>query len=160
MVRYVLRWDVAYGHFGEVVQNVEAMNAIRRDRGWSEWVPWAPLSGKANQIVLICDGPDVATILAETDAGYADADYVYVAAPIGGQLSALNVIAGQQVAKGKPLFALDDEAEKAAREEANAKLAAASYQAAATEKGKREPEVNINQAQPGTTPIVTRQAVP
>ena len=76
MVRYVLRWDVAYGHFGEVVQNVEAMNAIRRDRGWSEWVPWAPLSGKANQIVLICDGPDVATILAETDAGYADAEFM------------------------------------------------------------------------------------
>lgn len=80
-------------------------------------------------------------------SGYADADYVYVAAPIAGQLSALNVMAGQQVAKGKPLFALDDEAEKAAREEANAKLAAASYQAADTEKGKREPEVNVNQAQ-------------
>jgi HlyD family secretion protein len=80
-------------------------------------------------------------------SGYADGDYVYVAAPIAGQLSALNVIAGQQVAKGKPLFALDDEAEKAAREEANARLSAASFQAADTEKGKREPEVSVNQAQ-------------
>jgi HlyD family secretion protein len=80
-------------------------------------------------------------------SGYADADYVYVAAPIAGQLSALHVVAGQQVTKGKPLFALDDEAERAAREEANARLAAASFQAADTEKGKREPEVSVNQAQ-------------
>jgi HlyD family secretion protein len=80
-------------------------------------------------------------------SGYADGDYVYVAAPIAGQLGSLNVIAGQQVAKGKPLFALDDVAEKAAQEEANARLAAASYQAADTEKGKREPEVSVNQAQ-------------
>jgi HlyD family secretion protein len=80
-------------------------------------------------------------------SGYADGDYVYVAAPIAGQLSSLNVVAGQGVAKGKPLFALDDEAEKAAREEANARLAAASFQAADTEKGKREPEVSVNQAQ-------------
>jgi HlyD family secretion protein len=80
-------------------------------------------------------------------SGYADGDYVYVAAPIAGQLSALHVLAGQQVKKGQPLFALDDEAEKAAREEANARLAAASYQAADTEKGKRELEVNVNQAQ-------------
>jgi len=80
-------------------------------------------------------------------SGYADGDYVYVAAPIAGQLGALNVISGQQVTKGKPLFALDDVAEKAAQEEANARLAAASYQAADTEKGKREAEVSVNQAQ-------------
>src|SRR5205814_10512944 len=67
--------------------------------------------------------------------------------PIAGQLSALHVVAGQQVAKGKPLFTLEDEAEKAAREEANARLAAAGYQAADTDKGKREPEVAVNQAQ-------------
>jgi len=80
-------------------------------------------------------------------AGYADADYIYVAAPIAGQLSALHVAAGQQVAKGKPLFTLDDEAEKAALQEATARVAAASYQAADTEKGKRAPEVSVNVAQ-------------
>lgn len=80
-------------------------------------------------------------------SGYADGDYVYVAAPIAGQLSVLSVLAGQQVKKGQPLFALDDEAERAAREEANARLAAASFQAANTEKGKREPEVSVNEAQ-------------
>ena len=80
-------------------------------------------------------------------SGYADADYIYVAAPIAGQLSALHVAAGQQVAKGKPLFTLDDEAEKAALQEATARVAAASYQAADTEKGKRAPEVSVNVAQ-------------
>ncbi|MEJ6021713.1 HlyD family secretion protein [Ramlibacter sp. PS4R-6] len=87
---------------------------------------------------------------AKTDgawSGYADADYVYVAAPLAGTLSALHVKAGEAVAKGKPLFALEDEAERAAREEANARVAAAQYQAADTDKGKREPEVAVNQAQ-------------
>lgn len=80
-------------------------------------------------------------------SGYADADYVYVAAPLAGTLASLNVRAGDSVAKGKPLFALEDEAERAAREEANARVAAAQYQAADADKGKREPEVAINQAQ-------------
>jgi HlyD family secretion protein len=80
-------------------------------------------------------------------SGYADADYVYVGAPLAGTLSVLYVASGDKVVQGKPLFALEDEAEKAAREEANARLAAASYQAADTDKGKREQEVAINQAQ-------------
>jgi HlyD family secretion protein len=80
-------------------------------------------------------------------SGYAAAEYVYVGAPLAGTLSALYVTSGDKVAKGKPLFALEDEAEKAAREEATARLAAASYQAADTDKGKREQEVAVNQAQ-------------
>jgi len=80
-------------------------------------------------------------------SGYAEAEYVYVAAPLAGTLSALNVQAGQQVAQGAPLFALESEAEKAAREEASARLAAARFQADDTDKGKREAEVAINQAQ-------------
>ncbi|MES3001057.1 MAG: HlyD family efflux transporter periplasmic adaptor subunit [Pseudomonadota bacterium] len=80
-------------------------------------------------------------------SGYAEADYVYVSSPLAGTLSALNVDPGQQVGKGKPLFALESESEKAAREEANARLAAAQYQADNTDKGKRAPEVAVNQAQ-------------
>lgn len=93
-------------------------------------------------VLAACGKPDK-----DSWSGYADADYVYVAAPIGGQLSALNVVAGQQVSRGMPLFALDDEAEKAAREEAHARLAAASFQAADAEKGKREVEVSVSRAQ-------------
>ena len=80
-------------------------------------------------------------------SGYADADYVYVAAPIAGSLVALRVKAGDTVAKGDALFALDDEAERGARDEAGARLAAAQYQAADATKGKREPEVAVNREQ-------------
>lgn len=80
-------------------------------------------------------------------AGYAEADYVYVAAPLAGTLATLDVEAGQQVARGAPLFALESESEKAARGEATARLAAAQSQADNTDKGKREVEVSVNQAQ-------------
>jgi HlyD family secretion protein len=80
-------------------------------------------------------------------SGYAEADYVYVASPLAGTLSTLHVQAGERVSRGKPLFALESEAEKAAREEAGARLEAARYQAENTDKGKREPEVAVNQAQ-------------
>src|SRR4051812_44052812 len=80
-------------------------------------------------------------------SGDAEGDYVYVAAPIAGTLASLQVQAGQQVRRGQPLFALDAESERAAREEAQAKLAAARFQAADTGKGRRAPEVAISQAQ-------------
>uniref|UniRef100_UPI001832B608 biotin/lipoyl-binding protein n=1 Tax=Ramlibacter sp. TaxID=1917967 RepID=UPI001832B608 len=80
-------------------------------------------------------------------SGYAEADYVYVAAPLGGTLATLDVRAGQTVAKGKPLFMLESDAEKAAREEAEARLATARFQAENTATGKREPELAVQQAQ-------------
>lgn len=80
-------------------------------------------------------------------SGYADADYVYVASPLAGTLATLAVKPGDAVVKGRALFTLDDEAERAARDEAHARLAAAKYQAADTDKGKRPPEVAVNQAQ-------------
>lgn len=80
-------------------------------------------------------------------SGYAEADYVYVAAPLAGTLTQLHVQAGESVARGKPLFTLDAEAEDAAREEAKARLASARYQAENTDKGKRAIEVAVPQAQ-------------
>ncbi len=80
-------------------------------------------------------------------SGYAEADYVYVSSPLAGTLSTLSVEAGQQVVRGKPLFALESESERAAREEAGARVDVARYQADNTDKGKRDPEVAVNQAQ-------------
>lgn len=80
-------------------------------------------------------------------SGYAEADYVYVSSPLAGTLSVLHVQAGDRVSRGRPLFALESEAEKAARGEADARLEAARHQAENTDKGKREPEVAVNQAQ-------------
>src|SRR5512147_2177158 len=58
-------------------------------------------------------------------SGYVEGEYVYVGSALGGTLTALHVQAGQDVAEGAPLFALDPEAERAASDEAKARLVAA-----------------------------------
>jgi HlyD family secretion protein len=83
----------------------------------------------------------------DTWSGYVEGEYVYVAAPLGGQLTTLSVRRGEAVAKGAALFALDADVERAAREEAAARAAAAQAQAADTGKGKRRDEVAVTQAQ-------------
>jgi HlyD family secretion protein len=80
-------------------------------------------------------------------SGYVEGDYVYVASPIGGALTALAVQRGQSVAKDAPLFALDSAAERAAREEAAARAQSARAQAANTDKGRRREEVAVTEAQ-------------
>jgi hypothetical protein len=76
MVRLVQRWEIIYGHFADWAKNFEACNAIARDRGWAELTIWAPLSGKANEIVVMGEWPDYAAFKAEVDASYVDAEYM------------------------------------------------------------------------------------
>ena len=80
-------------------------------------------------------------------SGYAEGDYVYIAAPLSGRLETIAVQAGQSVAKGASLFALDAEAERAASDEAAARLASARAQALNLDKGRRSDEVAVTQAQ-------------
>lgn len=80
-------------------------------------------------------------------SGYAEGDYVYVAAPLAGRLDSVAVKAGQTVARGAPLFALEAESENAARDEAAARLASAQAQAANLDKGRRAEEIAVSQAQ-------------
>lgn len=80
-------------------------------------------------------------------SGYAEGDYVHVAAPLGGTLAALRVQAGQDVKRGELLFTLEAEAERAASEEADARLAQARAQAANAGKGRREDEIAVTSAQ-------------
>jgi HlyD family secretion protein len=54
--------------------------------------------------------------------GYVEGEFVYVASPLAGQLDQLSVQRGQQVTTGQPLFSLDETAEKAARDMAEAAL--------------------------------------
>jgi HlyD family secretion protein len=60
--------------------------------------------------------------------GYIEGEFVYVAAPHAGSLAKLDVAKGAQVNAGDPLFVLDDMPEKAARDEAQRKLARISHQ--------------------------------
>ena len=82
-------------------------------------------------------------------SGYAEGEYVYLAAPIAGTLTTLAVQAGQQVARGAPLFTLDPEVERAARAEASARLEAAEAAASDAAKGRRPAEISVSEAQLG-----------
>jgi len=80
-------------------------------------------------------------------SGYAEGDFIYVAAPVAGTLKTLTVEAGQQVAAGAALFTLDPAPERAARAEADARVRAAEAQAANAAKGRRPDELAVARAQ-------------
>jgi HlyD family secretion protein len=80
-------------------------------------------------------------------SGYVEGEFVYVAAPLAGALKSLAVQRGQAVSRGVPLFALDDQSERDARAEAEARLAGARAQVANTAKGRRSDEIAVTQAQ-------------
>ncbi|MGE5088172.1 MAG: HlyD family secretion protein [Candidatus Levyibacteriota bacterium] len=79
--------------------------------------------------------------------GYVEGEYVRVASPLSGTLTRLAVERGAQVAAGAPLFALEDEQERAARAEAEARMHQAQASLADLEKGRRPPEVAAVRAQ-------------
>jgi HlyD family secretion protein len=66
--------------------------------------------------------------------GYVEGEFVYVASPLAGTLEKLHVRRGAQVKAGDPLFALDETAEKAARDQAQAALALSEAEFARQEK--------------------------
>ncbi len=80
-------------------------------------------------------------------SGYAEGDFVYIAAPLAGRLDSIAVQAGQNVTKNVVLFTLDAEAERAASDEAAARLASARAQAANADKGRRSEEIAVTEAQ-------------
>ncbi len=80
-------------------------------------------------------------------SGYAEGDYVYIAAPLAGRLDSIQVQAGQTVTQGAPLFQLDAESEQAAQQESAARLNSAQAQAANLDTGKRQQELAVTRAQ-------------
>lgn len=80
-------------------------------------------------------------------SGYVEGDYVQVAAPRAGTLATLAVQAGQPVAAGAALFALEADDERLARDEAQARLDAAAAQARDADTGRRPDELAVARAQ-------------
>ncbi len=80
-------------------------------------------------------------------SGYVEGDYIYLSSPLGGTLTTLTVRAGDQAAQGATLFALDTDAEQAARKEGDARLNRAQAAAANLAKGRRADEVAVVRAQ-------------
>ncbi|HKO88999.1 MAG TPA: HlyD family efflux transporter periplasmic adaptor subunit [Burkholderiales bacterium] len=79
--------------------------------------------------------------------GYAEGEYVRVAAPLAGTLTDLKVQRGAQVNAGDPLFVLEQENEAAAQREAAQRAAGADAQLADLRKGKRVEEIAVIEQQ-------------
>ena len=79
--------------------------------------------------------------------GYAEGEYVRVAASFAGRLERLHVRRGEEIQAGAPLFALENENESAGRREAEQRLRAAEAQLANLQKGRRPTELAAIEAQ-------------
>ncbi len=74
--------------------------------------------------------------------GYLEGDFVYVAAPLAGQVEQLAVAKGTRVEKGAPLFTLERASELAAQREAAAQLQTVQARLADLQKGARPTELD------------------
>ena len=79
--------------------------------------------------------------------GYVEAEFTYVAPLDAGRITALNVVRGDQVTAGQALFALENESETAAVNQARADLVQAESDLADLQKGERPEDLAIIQAQ-------------
>ncbi len=79
--------------------------------------------------------------------GYIEGEYVLLASPYAGQLQKLYVRRGDQVESGKPVFALEQEAERAARLEADERLKSAQARLENLQAGRRAPEIEALRGQ-------------
>lgn len=110
-------------------------------RGAWRWWRAAALLSTAAFLAACTPAPSTAW------SGYAEGDYLYLSSALGGNLVSLNVRAGEQVAAGAALFALDSDTEQAAVREAQARQAVAQAQASNLDKGRRQDELAVVAAQ-------------
>ncbi len=75
--------------------------------------------------------------------GYLEGEFVYVAAPLGGQLEKLAVARGARVEAGTPLFTLEQSAELSALREAAERLRQSQAKLADLRKGSRPSELAV-----------------
>ena len=79
--------------------------------------------------------------------GYVEGEYVRIGSPVAGTLAELHVREGDNVAEGTALFSLDQIGDRAARDQAAARLAQAESLLTNLHKGKRPDEVKAIAAQ-------------
>jgi HlyD family secretion protein len=93
-------------------------------------------------LCLGCTQPDPNRV-----QGYVEGEFVYVASPYAGELETLPVDRGTRVEPGTPLFSLDPEPQKAARDEAARRVAQARSNLEDLKKGRRPTEIAALEAQ-------------
>ena len=79
--------------------------------------------------------------------GYVEGEYVLLASPYAGQLQKLHVRRGERVEAAKPVFALEQESERAARAEADQRLRSAQARLENLAQGRRVHEVEALRAE-------------
>lgn len=79
--------------------------------------------------------------------GYVEAEFVYVSSPLAGALESLYVQRGAEVGGGDELFALENSRERAARDEAERRLAQGRASLDDAKKGSRPTEIQSLEAQ-------------
>jgi HlyD family secretion protein len=78
--------------------------------------------------------------------GYIEGEFVLLASPYAGQLQKLHVKRGDSVEAGKPVFALEQESERAARLEAEERMKTAQARFENLKVGRRAPEIEAARA--------------
>jgi HlyD family secretion protein len=79
--------------------------------------------------------------------GYMEGEFILLASPYAGQLQKLMVKRGEQVAAGKPVFALEQENERAARLESEQRVKTAEARVENLQAARRNPEIDAAKAQ-------------
>ena len=79
--------------------------------------------------------------------GYIEGEFILLASPYAGQLQKLHVRRGDAVEAGKPVFALEQESERAARLEAEERMKTAQARLDNLKTGRRAPEIEAARAQ-------------
>ncbi|HEX2332279.1 MAG TPA: HlyD family efflux transporter periplasmic adaptor subunit [Burkholderiales bacterium] len=79
--------------------------------------------------------------------GYIEGEYVLLASPFAGQLQKLHVRRGERIEAGRAVFALEQEAERAGRVEAEERLKTAQARLGNLKVPKRPPEIEALRAQ-------------
>ena len=80
---------------------------------------------------------------AHTLSGYIEGEALYLAAPVAGTVTAMNVARGDEVKAGAPLFVVDPQQSTDAVRQAEAALAEARAQAIDARKGQRPSEIGV-----------------
>ena len=91
-------------------------------------------------------------------SGYVEGEALYLAAPVAGTVKAMNVVRGQEVTAGQPLFVVDPAQPRAAADQAAAEMAAAQAQAEDARKGVRPVELAVFDAQVRAAEASAREA--
>jgi NIPSNAP len=76
MYRVQERQETLYGHYREYLSILEEMASVQRARGWHELAVWAPTVGKGNEVIVVTDYPDLATLERENEAVGSDPEFM------------------------------------------------------------------------------------